>query len=487
MLGLTAVLAGLTLGPRTGVRANRSISVRVAGLDVDLEQDSGESALELARRYLSSPIELTAGDERLSVPRSVIGAGVDLGHLVTLLEQARDPRSALRRVPEQVGVEDGIDLPMPVTVDERKAIPLLVRLKDAIDRGPRAARYDSRTGRIKRASKGVYLDVHATLDALGPALRNGTKHVNARLFRYPDDGTADGIEKVDVSRLISEFQTRYDRSLNARERTQYLKNAAAAVDGTILQPGRFFDFTRVTGGRLGATDRRNRKARGEERAGVSPAEGICQAASTLHAAAYLAGLPIEKRRPHDHPTRYIKLGLDARLDDGKDNLRFKNDLPFPLVVGMTADNGIVRTEIRGAKQTRTVLFERIIDSYTPFDRSTVEDPTLPGGTRILQRRGVPGFRVIRVRSVTNRGTDEKKTWRSIERYQPVTEIWRIGTGVRADGRATLPPNDTRAEYVADEYLTMKLGPGIDGVEVRKKPGETGVYGWTSREEFAAKR
>ncbi|MDD9937156.1 MAG: hypothetical protein OXT09_26330, partial [Myxococcales bacterium] len=39
------------------------------------------------------------------------------------------------------------------------------------------------------------------------------------------------------------------------------------------------------------------------------------------------------------------------------------------------------------------------------------------------------------------------------------------------------------EYVADEFMKATAGPGINGIEVTRKAGRTGEYGWTERENM----
>ena len=110
--------------------------------------------------------------------------------------------------------------------------------------------------------------------------------------------------------------------------------------------------------------------------------GTCQIAGTLHAAAFFAGLPILERSPHSRPSTYVWMGLDAVVVYPRLNLRFSNDLPFPIALAMTVEGGVVRAEIRGAEQSRLVSFVRRVEEVTPFRERTENDPALPAGLQL---------------------------------------------------------------------------------------------------------
>jgi hypothetical protein len=124
---------------------------------------------------------------------------------------------------------------------------------------------------------------------------------------------------------------------------------------------------------------------------------------------------------------------------------------------------------------------RRIDGVTPFEERSVDDATLPKGTRLLSQRGIPGFTVTRLRVVEDLALHQATRERSLDTYPPTTQVWRLGTGPSGAPSAELPKNDAHPEYVADEYMVATQGPGTEGFEVEKRAGRTGTYGWTARE------
>src|SRR4029077_11139469 len=97
----------------------------------------------------------------------------------------------------------------------------------------------------------------------------------------------------------------------------------------------------------------------------------CKSAAPLPTAASFPGLPILTRYPHSHPSFYIKLGLDATVVYGLQNLRFQNDRPYPIVLEATVEDGFVRAALHGPKRTHTVTFLRRVDNVMPFQEKAV--------------------------------------------------------------------------------------------------------------------
>lgn len=122
---------------------------------------------------------------------------------------------------------------------------------------------------------------------------------------------------------IASFATTLIGSTPAR--TANIRLAVAALDGQVLAPGEELSFNLVVGPRTAERGYQDapvilREVRELQRGG-----GICQVASTLFAAALLAGLtPVERHR-HSSPVDYTALGEDATIAWGATDLRLRND------------------------------------------------------------------------------------------------------------------------------------------------------------------
>jgi len=372
-----------------------------------------------------------------------------------------------------------LDVPLDPTLDPAVLFARLDAMREAIDADARDAHIDPRSGRVTRERNGRRLDVHATLDRVEQALARGESSVDAVVETTVPRYTADQLGTVRIDALLGFFETHYSSLPEAADRTFNLRVAAMHVDGTVLMPGDELVFDDVVGERSEVNGFRPAPqiASGEVVDGVGG--GTCQVAGTLHAAALFAGLPITERHPHSRPSGYLWMGLDAMVTYGGMGLRFRNDLSFPIVIGMTMEAGVLRAEMRGARATRLVTFARRIDQALPFGTRDENDASLPTGVRVLRQRGVPGFEITRYRTVRDVEHNQAFRERDESRYPPTDEIWRVGTGGATPEDFVAPAGDAHPEYLADTYLSATEGPTThDALDVVRTGGASAQSGWT---------
>ena len=234
------------------------------------------------------------------------------------------------------------------------------------------------------------------------------------------------LKDVKLESVLGEFETHYDRSEKARDRTFNLRLAASKLDGHVLLPGETFDFNETVGPRDETNGYKVATviAEGELVNGIG--SGTCQISGTLHGAIFFAGLDIVDRTPHTRPSAYIKMGLDATVVYPTIDFRFRNPFDFPVVLHETVKNGTVRAEVLGPAQSRTVTLIRRITAVQPYEELERPDEKLPRGVRSLGQRGVPGFTVTRYRIVRVGPHAVRERW--IDKYPPTQQVVRVGTG-----------------------------------------------------------
>jgi vancomycin resistance protein YoaR len=493
----TSILAsaGLSVAsmlPEPEAHATAPIQVDVAGerLDaadaLDPASDLHATAAQVAERYLAGKVSVVTPTRAERLTRRALGARVDLEHLTSLLRAAADARSPLRRVHAQALGERPLHLPMPSELDPARATAFLTRLKDRTDLPALEPRIDPREARVSKARDGVELDVYATLERLDAALRSGAPQVEAALRSVAPREQTSALEKLDVRAVLGEFETRYNRANLSEDRTHNLKVAAARIDGLVLAPGEIFDFNATVGDRTETNGFRPAPVIADGELVDGMGGGTCQVASTLHAAAFFAGMPILTRAPHSRPSYYIRLGLDSTVVYGAQNLRFQNDRPYPVVLGIRVEDGRVYASVHGRARDRSVIFERRIDTIIPFEERVRVDPNLPSGMRVLDQRGVPGFKITRIRTIRDLATNSDTREETRDAYPPTAQLWRAGTGGAAPAGFVRPRNDPHPEYVADEYLQItQTERGT--VDLVRQPGRTGNYGWIEREGLVVRK
>lgn len=105
--------------------------------------------------------------------------------------------------------------------------------------------------------------------------------------------------------------------------------AAKYVHGFILEPGCEFSFNRTVGER---TTTRGFITGFDILDNLTVGGGVCRTSTVLFQAARDAGFDILERHPHYRPVHYTPPGTDASVSWGWMDLRFKNNLPRPVII-----------------------------------------------------------------------------------------------------------------------------------------------------------
>lgn len=485
LCGVAGSALGVALVPRApapvpAARAEPPPRVRFLSEDLQLGDGAVERAVEKLRRHARLSFTLKLPDEKFrTYSLGSLGAVVDTARLTQLVRDADDPTSPLRRLWRRRGADaDATELPVPLRLQPDEVLPLLLRLKDELDRTSMDARLDLEKRTVIPEVVGRKLDLDGTLHAIDEALARGELSAEARFLELPPERRASELGEVRFDHVLGFFETRYDRAQRAQDRTYNLRLAASKLDGTVLLPGEVFDFNRVVGPRDEANGYKVATviADGELVDGIGG--GTCQISGTLHGAAFFGGLEIVERYPHTRPSSYIKMGLDATVVYPTINFRVRNPFDFPVVLHQTVKNGVVRAEILGPPRDLTISLIRRVDEAIPFEELERPDPRLPGGERVLAQRGIPGFRLHRYRIVREGMHAVRERWNDV--YPPAAQIVRVGTGKSGEKPSNVR-DDRTPEYTADELLVVTLrtddAGSRDFVENRER-GRFGEPGWT---------
>ncbi|MCS6901346.1 MAG: VanW family protein [Myxococcales bacterium] len=486
LLGAGLAVGLLVLPPAPKVPDLKAPPPEVLFLGERLEVASpmaSEKALEVARKYVAGEMMLKMpGGASREVSMALLGAEIDRVRLGQMLQQVRDPTSAMRRGHQ--GKRGALMLPSPVVVNAPRALSTLLKLKEELDRQPVDARLDLTSRKLVPEQPGFRVDVYGTLARVDDAFRRGLREVEVMVEVVAPTVSAAGLGNVTFDEILGYFETRYSTVGKYEARSYNLRLAASRLDGYVLPPGAVFDFNKVVGPRNEANGYKVAPviAQGELVDGIGG--GTCQITGTLHGAVFFAGLDVVSRTPHTRPSGYIKMGLDAAVAYPTINFRFRNNFPFPIVLHETVKDGVVRAEVLGPKRTHTVTFIRKIEDVIPYQEVEKPDPKLPEGKRVLSQRGVPGFKLRRYRIIREGAFALREQWN--DTYPPTTQIIRVGTGTNLPADTPIPEDDPHPEYTADEFLMVSQGPGVsssrsgkDMIESREA-GRTGQAGWTEK-------
>lgn len=141
------------------------------------------------------------------------------------------------------------------------------------------------------------------------------------------------------TKLIASHRTTVN---NRWESNANMELAIEAASGTIVKPGETFSFNKMTGdttngdehhypnGTVGSYLPSTAILNGEHVDQYGG--GICQASTTIYNCAVKADMEIVERHSHQYPSFYAELGLDATVDYGNLDMKFKNTKDFPIYI-----------------------------------------------------------------------------------------------------------------------------------------------------------
>ena len=130
-------------------------------------------------------------------------------------------------------------------------------------------------------------------------------------------------------------------------RTNNLVLACQAINNYIVMPGESFSFNEVLGERTAEKGYQPAGAYADGETVEQLGGGICQVASTLYYCALHADLYILEREEHMFTADYLPLGMDATVNWGTLDFRFRNDTDYPIRIEANADDSYVTVTLRG--------------------------------------------------------------------------------------------------------------------------------------------
>jgi vancomycin resistance protein YoaR len=375
---------------------------------------------KVADAYLDGPIVLAFGKDERVARRRDVGFVVDRAAAKERVEAAGKSGNPFADVAERVRARRGkLDVALPVDVDRAKALEFLTELKDDVDRAPSDARLDLEHHTIAKEKPGYLLRVYDSMVAVEYAARSGASRVElAAGLSWPKVKSED-LKDIDISTVLGYWETHYSAVGPDTDRTYNLKVGADKLNGHILKPHEVFSFNEVVGDR---TEKEGYRVApviqgGELIDGL--AGGMCQIASTLHAAAFFAGLDIVSSTPHSRPSAYIPMGLDSTVVYPSTDLKLKNPYDFPVVMHYQVNQGAVKVELLGKERPYKVVFEREIKTETPFGTDTRGDAESPSGQRYTIQEGYPGYTLMRRRYIFDK--DKVPRWSGPEPLADILE------------------------------------------------------------------
>jgi vancomycin resistance protein YoaR len=441
---IVLVLAGTVTG--TALWAERRYlpeegllpGTRIDGAVVPAGADTKTFVEERAKATLARRLQVML-DGRVVADQSLadLGVSVDVDRVVAAARAQGKNGDLLGRIELAERARKGeLDVPLVYRIDRNAAMPLLVALKENEDSAPVSARLDLSAHAVIPEKPGRYIDADGALAVfLAAAVDRNAAKVELPTVSVPPRVSSDFIKKLDISTVVSEYETYFSRAGDQKRRGKNIDNGAAKLDGLVLAPGELVSFNAIVGER--SEENGFQKSweifKGEMVEGIGG--GTCQVASTFHAVAFFAGLDVVERLPHSRPSAYIPMGLDSTVVYPIVDLKVRNPHPFPVVLHAKTEGNKLRMELLGASKPVRVSFGRDVLETVPYKRKIVEDEKLSGKKVVVKQHGIKGYKIKRSRTLVY-ADGRKQVETNTDFYPPTTEIYQVPVGFDV---SLLPP------------------------------------------------
>lgn len=237
--------------------------------------------------------------------------------------------------------------------------------------------------------------------------------------------TADKLALIDSK--ISSFSTSYQTS--SFERSYNIELSTKAINGTLLMPGESFSFNDIVGERTASRGYKEAPVIIGNKIESGLGGGICQVSSTLYNAILKTDLKNTQRVHHTLPSSYVPLGLDATVDWGNIDYRFKNTLDYPIFVEGYTQNKTLYFNLYSNSNLSKRTYSISNEVYETINSTvkTIDDPNIPLGQTVIEQKALNGFKVKVIKNTYENGNLVSSEVVSNDYYQPVQGIIKKGT------------------------------------------------------------
>jgi len=259
------------------------------------------------------------------------------------------------------------------------------------------------------------------------------------------------ITKADLANIkdkLGEYSTKFNAA--DTDRTHNIKIATKSASHVLVKPGEVFSLNKVMGPRLAKYGYKEANVIVNNELVPGIGGGVCQVSSTLYNAALLSNLKIVERKSHSLPSTYVPLGRDATIAGDYIDFKFENNTGYPIYIYGEVSGNWVKFSIYGRNEYpgRVVKIITEIIKKTEPKIKIIEDPTLPVGTEIEEKKAYTGYLVKSYRIVMENGKEISREELPLSVYKASDGIKRVGT----KKQETFAPPESGGSINPDDFL-----------------------------------
>ncbi len=274
--------------------------------------------------------------------------------------------------------------------------------------------------------EGKKLDIDSSYDLI----REQFEKQEAASVELVVDVTRPEIKRADLENIkdnLGEYSTKFNAA--DVDRTHNIKIATSSASGILIKPGEVYSVDRIVGPRLAKYGYKEANVIINNELVPGIGGGVCQVSSTMYNAALLSNMKIVERKNHSLPSSYIPMGRDATISEGYIDLKFQNTTQYPIYIHGEVNGSWVKFSIYGRNDNpgRAVKIKTEVVKKTDPQIKIIEDPTLPVGTEVEEKKAYTGYVVRSYRIVTENGVEVSSEELPQSVYRVVNGVKKVGT------------------------------------------------------------
>lgn len=320
------------------------------------------------------------------------------------------------------------DITIGFSYDKEKVAQFIKNISKEIDSEPIDATIRLVSGKFQITDEklGSRLDQEKAVNMISAAI-DSKSIANVELPVEVIDAEITRADLSNITDKLGEYSTSFNASNESR--SYNIKLATKSVTDVLVRPGETFSLNKTIGPRLAKYGYRTAKViiNNEYVDGIGG--GICQVSSTLYNAALLANLKIVERKNHSLPSSYIAMGRDATISGDYIDFKFMNNTPYPLYIYGEVKGNQVRFSIYGKNENKgrqIKIKTEILKKIEPKIK-IIEDSRLPVGTKIVEKKAIPGYVVRSYRVIVENGKEVLVEPLYTDTYRASDGVTRVGT------------------------------------------------------------
>lgn len=258
-------------------------------------------------------------------------------------------------------------------------------------------------------------------------------------------------------------------NLGDAARVTNLIKSAEGINGTVVYPGEEISALGLYGAMTAANGYQMAPGYEQGKQVMTIGGGICQTSTTFYNALLLAELQITERHNHSMLVTYVPPGLDAAVAPGVKDLKFRNNLRYPIYLEAYVANGLITVNIWGVEErpaNRKVSYFHVVEHCVfpnPLYNVVVDDSKVtygpganPGQKITAPVETHPEVRAKSYKRVTVDGVVVEETKLNSDYYEPMLGLLYVASDCKVENEA-IPSSSGNAVY---RYLGWDIYHGI---------------------------